>query len=181
MISCSVKSLAPTVREGAGSAHAAARGSRHKAVAMRAERRRCDSRVMGFILRSVWVQGIDAARDEVVLGLADQEIEQHRDERGGQKGKEGGTEVGGVGMAPPSITGKSSSARPVKINSPNPPAPIRNANGAEPTQMARAVRMPPQMTNNPFRNYTRQNTSAGVIPMPRAASSRCGGTARRPT
>src|SRR6218665_2100996 len=83
MIICSGKSLAPTVREGAGSAHAAAPGSRHKAVAMRAERRRCDSRVMGFILHSVWVQGIDAARDEVVLGLADQEIEQHRDERGG--------------------------------------------------------------------------------------------------
>src|SRR6218665_77196 len=83
MISCSVKSLAPTVREGAGSAHAPAPRHTHNTPAMRAERRRCDSRVMGFILRSVWVQGIDAARDEVVLGLADQEIEQHRDERGG--------------------------------------------------------------------------------------------------
>ena len=47
-----------------------------------------------------------------------------------------------VGIAPASIMPGSFRSMPVKISSPRPPPPIRNASGAVPTLIASAVRMP---------------------------------------
>ena len=70
---------------------------------------------------------------------------------------------------------------PVKISSPRPPPPIRNAIGAVPTLTAIAVRTPANITNSAFGSSTRRRIALGLIPMPRAASMRCSGTARMPS
>src|SRR5205807_1878391 len=59
-----------------------------------------------------------------------------------------------VGIAPASIMPGSFKSMPVKISSPKPPPPIRNASGAVPTLTANAVRMPANVTNNPFGRST---------------------------
>ena len=85
-----------------------------------------------------------------------------------------------VGIAPASSMPGSLTSMPVKISSPSPPPPIRKASGAVPTLIASAVRMPARITKAAFGTSTFRRISKRVMPMPRAASIRCGGTLSMP-
>src|SRR5215208_1759757 len=85
-----------------------------------------------------------------------------------------------VGIAPASSMPGSLTSMPVKISSPRPPPPIRKASGAVPTLIASAVRMPARITKAAFGTSTFRRISKRVMPMPRAASIRCGGTLSMP-
>jgi hypothetical protein len=85
-----------------------------------------------------------------------------------------------VGIAPASIMPGSFRSMPVKMSSPRPPPPIRNASGAVPTLTASAVRIPANMTNSAFGSSTPPRICSGRMPIPVAASMKCVGTPSTP-
>src|ERR1700678_364373 len=75
-----------------------------------------------------------------------------------------------AGMAPARMSWSLTMARPRKMNSPRPPAPIAAAIVATPMVSTVEIRMPASMVENERGSSTRQRIWEPVMPMPLAAS-----------